>query len=102
MTLAELLSLSLTTEQLKGLALVFSRELRDRLIAVQAEHGSPTFTVFPAGPTYDGRFYHSADIVAEVAPGRMYGKGFSHLDSSRFSEVEVMTIDDAVAMMPAP
>lgn len=102
MTLAELLTLSLGTDQLQGLALVFSGELRDRLVAVQAEHGQPCFTVFPAGPTYDGRYYHCADIVAEVGPGGMYGQGFAHLDKNRFGEVEVMTIDDAIALMPTP
>jgi len=102
MTLAELLTLSLATDQLRGLAVVFSAELRDRLVSVQAVHGSPCFTVFPAGPTYDGRYYHCADIVAEVAPNGMYGQGFANLEKSRFNEVEVMTIDDAIALMPTP
>lgn len=102
MTLADLLTSPRPLEELRGLALVFSPELRDRLVAVQLEHGRPQYTVFPAGPTTDGRFYHCADILAEVGYGGIYHAGFSHLDASRFDEVEVMPLADAVTLLPAP
>lgn len=102
MTLADLLTSPRPIEELRGLALVFSSELRDRLVAVQSEHGRPQFTVFPAGPTTDGRYYHCADILAEVGSGGMYGAGFLHLDASRFDEVEAIPLADAVALLPPP
>ena len=102
MTLADLISSPLPLAQLRGLALVFSDDLRDRLVAVQSEHGRPQFTVFPAGPTTDGRYYHCADIIAEVGSGGIYHAGFSHLDASRFDEVEVIPLADAVALLPTP
>jgi hypothetical protein len=102
MTLADLISSPLPLAQLRGLALVFSDDLRDRLVAVQSQHGRPQFTVFPAGPTTDGRYYHCADIIAEVGSGGIYHAGFSHLDASRFDEVEVIPLADAVALLPTP
>lgn len=100
MTLADLLTSPRPLEELRGLALVFSSDLRDRLVAVQQEHGRPQYTVFPAGPTADGRHYHCADILAEVGSGGIYHAGFSHLDASRFGEVAVMPLADAVALLP--
>lgn len=101
MTLADLLTSPRPLDELRGLALVFSPELRDRLVAVQLEHGRPEFTVYPAGPTNDGRYYHCADIIAEVGSGGIYHAGFSHLDASRFGEVAVIPLADAVALLPA-
>ena len=101
MTLADLLTSPRPLEELRALALMFSSDLRNRLVAVQQEHGRPEFTVFPAGPTGDGRYYHCADILAEVVSGGIYHAGFSHLDASRFGEVAVIPLADAVALLPA-
>ena len=100
MTLADLLASPLPLEQLRGFALVFDAALRDRLIAVQSEHGTAPYTVFPAGPLSDGRYYHCADILTEVGQHGIYGAGFSHLDASRFGEVAVVPLADAVARLP--
>lgn len=100
MTLADLIASPRPIAELRGLALLFSAELRDRLVAVQAEYGRPEFSVIPAGPTTDGRYYHCADLLAETRPGGIYGAGFSHLDSARFSEVIVLPIGEAVALLP--
>jgi len=102
MTLADLLQSSRPLAELRGLAVVFSSELRDRLVAVQSEYGRPEFSVFPAGPTTDGRYYHCADILAEIEPGGLYHAGFSHLDASRFIEVSVVPLSEAVALLPQP
>ena len=102
MTLADLLVSPRPLAELRGLALLFTAELRDRLVAVHSEYGRPEFTVFPAGPTSDGRYYHCADILAEAQPDGIYGAGFAHLDASRFDEVEVVPIADAMALMPQP
>jgi hypothetical protein len=101
MTLADLLpQLPLSAEYGRQYALVFSASLRDRLIEVQQQYGRQTFTVFPAGPLIDGRYYHCADILSEVGPGGIYGAGFAHLDASRFDEIEVVPLADAVALLP--
>ena len=100
MTLAELISSPPPLAQLRGMALVFSASLRDRLVAVQSQYGDDTFTVFPAGPLADGRYYHCADILSEVGPRGIYGAGFAHLDASRFNEIEVLPLVDAVALLP--
>jgi hypothetical protein len=102
MTLADLLASPRPLADLRGLAIVFSSELRDRLVAVQAEHGRPPYTAFPAGPLADGRYYHCADIIAEVGSGGIYHAGFSHLDASRFGEVSVVPLSEAVALLPQP
>jgi hypothetical protein len=99
MTLADLLASPRPLAELRGLAVVFSSELRDRLVAVQSEHGRPQFTVFPAGPLADGRYYHCADILAEVGSGGIYHAGFSHLDASRFGEIAVVPLSEAAALL---
>ncbi len=100
MTLADLIASPRPLAELRGLALLFTAELRDRLVAVQSEYGRPEFTAFPAGPTSDGRYYHCADILAETQPGGIYSAGFAHLDASRFNEVQVVSLTDAVALLP--
>jgi len=102
MTLADLIASPVPLSELRGLALLFTADLRDRLVAVQSEYGRPEFTAFPAGPTSDMRYYHCADILSETQPGGIYGAGFAHLDVSRFSEVQVVPLADAVALLPAP
>lgn len=97
MTLADLLADMPPPAELTQLALVFSEELRDRLVAVQAEYGDPKFTAYPAALS-DGRYMHQASILAGCQPGGVYHAGFSHLDASRFDEIEVMPWGDAVAL----
>jgi hypothetical protein len=98
MTLADLLAAMPT--DLSGLALVFDAELRERLVAAQAEHGDPRFTAYPALLT-DGRYMHQAGILTECQPGGLYYVGFSHLNAARFDEIEVVPLADALALLPA-
>jgi len=101
MTLADLVSqLPLSAEYGRQYALVFSASLRDRLVEVQSQHGKPTFSAIPAGPLTDGRYYHCADILSEVGPSGIYAAGFAHLDASRFNEIEVVPIAEAIALLP--
>lgn len=99
MTLTDLLTAMPT--DLSGLALLFDEELRDRLVAVQDEYGDPRFTAYPAALS-DGRYMHLAGILAECQPGGLYYAGFSQLDADRFSEIEVVPMADAVALLPQP
>jgi hypothetical protein len=101
MTLADLMPLvPLPAEQGRQYALVFAASLRDRLCEVQSQYGSASFSVFPAGPLADGRYYHCADILSEVGPRGIYAAGFARLDASRFNEIEVLPLADAVALLP--
>lgn len=100
MTLADLLASGETPDlaTLRGLALVFGDDLRDRLLAVQAEHGDPRHVPSPVA-TNDGRWMLSADILTECGEGGIVSGGFSHLDSARFGEIEVVGV---AAVTPAP
>lgn len=101
MTLTDLLADMPSPQSLAQLALVFGADLRDRLVAVQAEYGDPRFTAYPAALT-DGRYMHQASILSACQPGGVYHAGFSHLDASRFDEIEVMSYEAAVALLPEP
>ena len=98
-TLAELLPfLPVSYEYGKQWALVFSQELADRLAAVQAENPQQ-FVAKPVVLT-DGRHMLCGDILSETAG--LYRVGFSKLDASRFGEIAVMPLADALALLPTP
>jgi hypothetical protein len=77
--------------------LVFSEELKNRLVQVQAEHPNPLY----AKPLLltDGRWSLPGEILSEV-PNGLYGVGFQNLDSSRFNEIEVITRESAASLLP--
>jgi hypothetical protein len=99
MTLNDLLAVPLQPSELRNLALIFDEGLRDRLVAVQSEHGDPRFTAYPSRLA-DGRYMHQASILTECQPGGLYYAGFSRLDAGRFSEIEVVPLADALALLP--
>jgi hypothetical protein len=82
-------------------ALVFADDLAVRLAEVQAEHGDPRHVPSPR-LLADGRYMLTADILTECVPGGLIYGGFSHLDASRFDEIEVLPIADAIALLPEP
>lgn len=100
MTLADI-SLPVTYEWGKEHALMFDASLAQRLAEVQAEHGDPRH-VPNARPLTDGRFMLNADILTECLPGGLVYGGFSRLDAARFSEIEVVPMAEAVAMIASP
>ncbi len=101
MTLADLMPLvPLPAAHGRQYALVFSAALRDRLCEVQTQYGSASFSVFPAGPLADGRYYHCADILSEVGAGGIYAAGFSRLDAARFGEIEVVPMGEVADLLP--
>ena len=100
MTLADL-TLPVTYEWGKDYALVFDAALAQRLAEVQAEHGDPRHVPNPL-PLTDGRFMLTADILTECLPGGLVYGGFSRLDAARFSEIEVVQMTEAVAMIASP
>lgn len=101
MTVADLLPrLPLSYEEGRTCGLVFDAALAQRLADVQAEHPS-RFVAQPV-PLVDGRFLLCGDLLSEVGAGGLYAGGFSHLDPSRFSEIEVIPWADALALLPPP
>lgn len=80
-------------------ALVFADDLAVRLAEVQGEHGD-TRHVPSTRLLTDGRYILTADILTECVPGGLVYGGFSHLDASRFDEIEVLPIADAIALLP--
>lgn len=100
MTLAEFLATPLPdTATLQTLAIVFDTTLAQRLGEVQGEHGDPRHVPNPCLLT-DGRYMLTGDILIACQPGGVVHGGFSHLDASRFDEIEVMPLADALALLP--
>ena len=83
----------------KQYACVFSQELADRLVEVQAENPAQ-FRVTPL-PLTDGTFMIRGAILSEV-PNGLYGGNFARLDASRFDEINIVPWADAVALLPQP
>lgn len=103
MTLADLLTQNPqpTYEQTRGLALVFSAELDAVLDSLQAQYGDGR-NVASAVELTDGRRMLCADLLTEAHEGGLYSHGFGYLPQERFSEVQVMPMADAIALMPQP
>lgn len=99
MTLAEV-SLPVSYQWGSGHALIFDAALAQRLAAVQAEHGDARHVPHAVALT-DGRYMLSADILTECVPGGLVYGGFSHLDASRFDEIEVVPASDAMMLLPS-
>jgi hypothetical protein len=99
MTLSEI-ALPVSYEWGCGHALLFGPSLAQRLAEVQAQYGDPENVPSPLALT-DGRFMLTADILTECVGGFL-AAAFSHLDASRFDEIEVVPIADALALLPPP
>ena len=100
MTLSDI-TLPVTYEWGVSNALVFAEDHAVRLAEVQAEYGDPRHVPSPRLLT-DGRYMLTADILTECVPGGLIYGGFSELDASRFDEIEVLPIADAIALLPEP
>lgn len=79
-------------------ALVFDAALAARLAEVQGQHGDPRHVPAPQR-MQDGRFFLTADILTECLPGGLVYGGFSQLDASRFTDIEVMPLVAALALL---
>jgi hypothetical protein len=80
-------------------ALLFDVALAQRLAEVQGQHGDPRHVPSPRSLT-DGRWMLTADILTECLPGGLVYGGFSQLDAGRFSDIEVVPLADALALLP--
>jgi hypothetical protein len=99
-TVADVLPfLPLPYDYAKQYACVFSQELADRLIEVQAANPQQ-FRVSPLALT-DGRYMIRGAILSEV-PNGLYAEGFAMLDPGRFDEIALVPFADALALLPQP
>lgn len=103
MTLADLLASGQTPDlaSLRQVALVFDAELCQRLVNVQAWHGDPRHVPVPVA-LVDGRWMLCGDVLTECQPGGIVYGGFSHLDQSRFGEIEVVLLAEVEIADPQP
>jgi hypothetical protein len=96
------LSLPISEDEARGLALVFSPALAARLGQLHAAHGSSNCVPVPS-PLTDGRLMLGADVLTEVRPGGLLAAMWSAADQTVLgAAVEVISWGEAVAMMPGP
>ena len=96
------LSLPLSTDEARGLALVFAPALAVRLGQLHAAYGSTNCVPVPL-PLIDGRLMLGADVLTEVTQGGLLAAMWSRADQSVLgASVEVIAWDAAVAMLPTP
>ena len=99
MTLSDL-TLPISYEDAKSLALVFTPQLAGRLAELHAEHGTPNCVPMPLLLT-DGRLMLCGDILTEVIPGGLLHAMWGAADQAVLLEaVEVIPWADAVAILP--
>ena len=99
MTLAEL-TLPISCDDSKGLALVFTPQLAGRLSELHLEHGSTNCVPMPRLLT-DGRLMLCGDILTAVMPGGLLAGLWAAADQAvLLPSVTVMPWADAVAMLP--
>ena len=98
MNLQELIQQNKSYEELKDLALVFDSNLKNILEATQATLQSK----HQASPVElsNGSYMLCADLLTEIHPGGLYSQGFGLLDTDLFSQVEVISMEEAAALIP--
>lgn len=101
MTLADLISqLPLSYAESSTYGLVFHLDLKMRLDEIQQEF--PPTNYATARETIDGRYLLPGNLLSEVGSDGMFAGTFSHLDQTKFDQIEVVSWTDAQALLPAP
>lgn len=101
MTLGDL-TLPISYEDARQLALVFTPQLAGRLAELHAIHGSDKCRPVPRVMT-DGRLMLSADVLTEIEPGGLLHAMWEAADKAVLNTaVEVLPWADAVALLPPP
>lgn len=99
MTLADL-TLPISYDDARQLALVFTPALAQRLAELHAVYGSPKCVPVPRELT-DGRLMLSADVLTEVMPAGLLADMWAAADKAvLLPSVEVIPWADAVALLP--
>ena len=96
------LSLPISSEDARELALVFSPAIAARLGQLHAEHGSPNCVPMPVKLT-DGRLMLCADLLTEVQPGGLLAAMWAHADQVVLGQsVAVVPMAEVAALLPPP
>lgn len=99
MTLGEL-TLPISLDKARGLALVFTPALAGRLAQLHAEHGTRNCVPEPQTLS-DGRLMLSADVLTEVGPGGLLHAMWAAADQAVLAaSVQVMPLAAALALLP--
>jgi len=101
MTLADLISQPVSYETARDLAIVLTPDQAATLGAIQQQYGNPQHVAAPV-PLTDGRLMLCADLLTETGPGGLYAQGFAHLPAELFSQVQILPMADAIALIPPP
>jgi hypothetical protein len=98
-TLADL-TLPISLDEARGLALVFTAQLSGRLAELHNLYGSTNCVPVPRLLT-DGRQMLLAGVLTEVMPGGLLHAMWAAADQSiLLPAVEVVPIDEALALLP--
>ena len=96
------LSLPITAEDARGLALLFAPALAVRLQQLHAAYGSTNCVPVPS-PLNDGRLMLCADVLTEVAPGGLLAAMWANADQTVLgASVQVLPWAEVVALLPPP
>lgn len=98
MNLQELIQQNKSYEELKSLALILNSNLKNILESTQETFQSK----HKAAPVElsNGSYMLCADLLTEIQPGGLYAQGFGLLDTDLFSQVEVISMEEAAALIP--
>ena len=102
MTLTEMLPQlsSMTDADAKVYAMVFGAEPYEALQAVQRARPNVQHRAAPVQLT-NGQWVLCADLLLETGPGGLYADGFALLSPALFEQVEVVPLEEAVALLPS-
>ena len=96
------LSLPISVDEARGLALVFAPALAVRLGQLHSAYGSSN-CVPVSLPLVDGRLMLCADVLTEIVPGGLLAAMWSKADGAVLgASVEVIAWGEAVALLPEP
>jgi hypothetical protein len=99
MTLGDI-TLPISGDEARGLALVFTPALARRLAELHAAFGSTNCIPVPSQLT-DGRLMLGADLLTEVEPGGLLHAMWEAADKAVLLQaVEVVPIGDALSLLP--
>jgi hypothetical protein len=99
MTLGDL-TLPISYEDARQLALVFTPQLAQRLAELHSQYGSTNCVPVPRTLT-DGRLMLCADLLTEAMPGGLLHAVWEAADKAiLLPAVEVIPWDEAVALLP--
>jgi hypothetical protein len=99
MTLADIITQPASYETARDLAIILTPDQAATLGAIQAEHGNPRHVAAPVALT-DGRLMLCADLLTETGEGGLYAKGFAHLPSEIFPQVQIIPMQEAIDLIP--